>query len=110
MPQSIRVLWSGLRWNQPLNFNWSAITADSVVHISVSEAKRDFGMHFGNPRINRFLGDARIEVRNVSPHEGGVTFFVFVDWNDPLDITTDITVFDPPVVIHDVAQNQEWRP
>src|SRR5215813_5623096 len=104
MTQSIRVLWRRRRWNQPLNFNWpGVITADSVVHISVSEAKRVYGMYWGTPRIDRFLGNAQIEVRNVSPHADGVTFFIYVDWDEELDITTDITVFDPPVLVHDTG-------
>ena len=110
MIQTIRVLWRRRRWNQPLNFNWPVISADSVVHICVSEAKRVYGMYFGVPIIQRFLGAARIEVRNVSPHAGGVTFFVYVDWDEELDITTDITVFDPPVLIHDTGENQTWSP
>lgn len=110
MPQTIRVLWKGLRWNQPLTLNWGAINSDSVVHISVSEAKRIYGMYFGIPIIQRFMGAARIEVRNVSPRAGAVDFFIYIDWEEELDITVDITLLDPPIQIIDVSGNQSWSP
>jgi hypothetical protein len=110
MIQTIRVLWRGLRWNQPLTLNWGAVTANSVVHISVSEAKRIYGMDFGIPFIQRFMGDAKIEVRNISPRAGAVDFFIYIDWEDPLDITVDITLLDLPVQVIDVDENQSWNP
>lgn len=110
MSQTVRVLWRGLRWNQPLTLNWGAITSDSVVHISVSEAKRVYDYYFGIPFIHRFMGDARIEVRNVSPRAGAVDFFIYIDWEEELDITVDITLFEPPIEIIDVAEKQSWNP
>jgi hypothetical protein len=110
MTQTVRVLWRGLRWNQPLTLNWGAITSDSVVHISVSEAKRIYGMYFGIPFIQRFMGAAQIEVRNVSPRAGAVDFFIYIDWDEPLDITVDITVLDAPIQIIDVGEKQSWNP
>ena len=35
-------------------------------------------------------------VHNVSPHDGGVESSYTIDWEHPLDIAVDITVFDPP--------------
>jgi hypothetical protein len=43
-------------------------------------------------------------VHNVSPHDGGVEFSYTIDWEHPLNIAVDITVFDPPELVwHD-----EW--
>jgi hypothetical protein len=56
------------------------------------------------------MGDARIEVRNVSPRAGAVDFFIYIDWEEELDITVDITLLDPPIEIIDVSENQSWNP
>lgn len=58
------------------------------------------------PAPQRFLGHAYFQVSSVAPHDGGVTFWVIIGdiwdggpWNHwppgPLNLWTDITVFDP---------------
>jgi hypothetical protein len=32
----------------------------------------------------------------VAVRQGAVDFRVFVDWDSPLDLVADITIFDPP--------------
>jgi hypothetical protein len=84
-----------------LHFSSPAIKANSVVHISVSEATPltpgvlgGFGQNFSTN-----FGAASITLQNVSVREGAVDFFVFVDWPHPLNLVTDITVLDPPAAI-----------
>lgn len=100
MPQHIRAIWPPFRGREVLNFNWDIITVESVVHIVASEyAPRNQPVppHDTEPRI---VGAANIRVDNIAPHgppsdpNHGVTFVVNVDWDSPLPIATDITVFD----------------
>jgi len=102
--RTIRVFWRNARtgWH---NFNWNGvITPQSVVHISACEAFFPPNNLFGVEGVQRKRGDAAIWVKNVHPHgpnpgdtiTGGVEFFLQVDWGTPLDVATDITVFDPP--------------
>jgi hypothetical protein len=101
MPQTVRQYWRNLRGRTVLNFNWNAIDHDSTVIITASEYALDIHAPNTSPR---FVGSADIEVRNISPHSPpydpnhGVTFVVHVDWPTPLDIVTDITVLDKPIV------------
>jgi hypothetical protein len=91
MPQTIRKYWGAINGRATLNYNWPAIDQDSVVMVTASEYKQA-GV--------RFVGDASITVANIAPHgppydpNHGVTFVVNVAWGSPLDIVTDITLFD----------------
>ncbi len=91
MPQTIRKYWGAFQGRVALNYNWDAIDQDSVVMITVSE--------YNDQRV-RFIGAASITVANIAPHgppydpNHGVTFVVNVDWGAPLNIVTDITVFE----------------
>lgn len=74
-------------------------SCNSVVHISATEATALgppvlFGQNFDG-----LIGSAGFTVQNVSPGNGVVDFVVFVDWPRPLNIVTDITIFDPPAKI-----------
>lgn len=77
------------------NFRAPQITRNSVVHISVSEATAIPAQSF-TPIFDRFVGNANVTVHNVSPSDGRVDFVVTVDWPNPLNIVTDISIFDPP--------------
>jgi hypothetical protein len=95
-----------------MNWDWNGvINANSVVHISASECTLP---NANNPaQCVRFQGSAPIWVANVKPHgprpgdtiTGGVEFDLVVEWYDnngnplPLNVMTDITVLDPPVII-----------
>ncbi len=106
MAQPCRQYWWNLQGRSRLNFNWDAIDHDSVVLISASEYRPDDGDPSHSPR---FVGDATIRVRNVSPHgppfdtHHGVTFVVTVDRDEPLHVVTDITVLD------DKPIDTEWN-
>jgi hypothetical protein len=82
-----------------LHFTGPIIKANSVIHISASEASDLFpGQQFGgfSQNFSTIFGAASITVQNVSVREGVVDFYVFVDWPHPLNIVTDITILDPP--------------
>lgn len=104
MARTIRVFWRQQKsgW---FNFNWNGvINEQSVIHISACEAFFPDNSLFGADGVSRFRGAAPIFVKNIRPHgpnpgdniTGGVEFFVEIDWDAPLNIATDITVFDPP--------------
>src|SRR6516162_6365380 len=103
MARTIRVWWPNQTtgWK---NFNWTGvINGRSVVHISACEATALPPPELGTPvqdfiARTRFRGLAFIGVRNVLPHDdggGGVEFVLEVNWGNPLNIVTDITVEDP---------------
>ncbi len=101
MPQHLRQYWKPQKGRVTLNYNWDAINAGSVVHVTASEyVPENPNEHFAHTDYRRFVGAATITVSNVSPHgppgdpNNGVTFVVRVDWDQPLPIVTDITVFD----------------
>jgi hypothetical protein len=92
-----------------LRATWPPIHSTSIVLISASEVRTDDVQRF-TPVFERFIGDAPITVRNIAPNEGYVDFWIFVDWDEPLDIAVDIVVLDPPalmVVVDRDMQNQE---
>lgn len=99
MPQTVRQYWMNLHGRVPLNFNWDAINNNSVVLIAAAEYNVDAQNPGASPR---FVGAANITVSNVSPHgppydgNHGVTFVVTIDWPQPINIVTDITVLDAP--------------
>ena len=94
MPRHARVVWPNIKGEAVLSYGWRAITARSVVNIAISEARLIEGSLSAEYGIERFLGLAKIEVHNISPENGGVTFLVQVHWDDGLTICTDITVFE----------------
>ena len=106
MPNHYRHFW-GPQQSNVFNFQWDIIKHDSFVVITASEGP---GYDVG-PAPQRFVGKAFFEVHSVSPHDGGVTFWVVmnefnviqfgdgaavvvVPWTSPLNLWTDITVFD----------------
>jgi len=92
-----------------LRVTWPPIHSNSIVLISASECQSDDVQRF-TPSFARFVGDASITVRNISPQEGFVDFWIYVDWEEPLPVMVDIVVLDPPefmVVVDSDFQNQE---
>jgi hypothetical protein len=81
------------------------ITTFSVVHISISEATALDTVELLPPRpglgqtFTSVFGDAAITLQNVAVRQGAVDFRVFVDWDSPLDLVADITIFDPPAEV-----------
>src|SRR5688500_13260525 len=91
MPVHARIFWGRANGRIRVNVNWSAIRRDSVVVVTASEGIEPITTV--EPR--RFVADADFTVRNVAPRDGAVTFIVTIDWGEPLNLYTDITVFDP---------------
>ena len=99
MPRTTTIYWrnhsSG--W---FNFNWNNVIFDgSVVHIAACEWAPESHLQ-GAPPGKKFQGQATIYVKNVVVHggdtyTGGVQFYLQIDWPNPLNVVTDITVFDP---------------
>ncbi len=106
MPRTIRVVYpkaaAGVGWLRK-NFNWGIsppITKQSVVHVSAAEASLPGPGTLGGITADNtafHLGEADVYVTNISPHDGGVEFILHVNFNSPLDIIVDITVFDDPI-------------
>jgi hypothetical protein len=84
--------WFVGHWNGRVvcTFNDNGISHQSVVMVSASEG--DAADSSQSPR--RFIGDANVSVHNIAPFDGGVTFVITVDWNEPLPVWADIVVFD----------------
>jgi hypothetical protein len=92
-----------------LRVSWPPIHSTSIVLISASECRTDNIPRF-TPIFERSVGDAAITVRNIAPQEGLVDFWIYVDWENPLDVAVDLVVLDPPnlmVVVDSDLQNQE---
>lgn len=113
MAETIRVFFANRRGYFRQNFNWPGhITRNSVVQISISEARFEFPENpsfTGGPTLIRWLGDARMTVHNISPHDEGVEFSYTIDWDHPLNIAIDITVLDPVFEIWRDDVNQFQR-
>jgi hypothetical protein len=67
MPQSVTAFWKMAPGRNVKNFNWDAIDADSVVHISASQYTPD-SEQLPDRTDQRFVGDATVAVSNVTPH------------------------------------------
>jgi hypothetical protein len=115
MTQTIRKYWGAFNGRVTLNYNWPAIDHDSVVVITASE--------YGNDGV-RFVGAASITVANISPHgppydpNHGVTFVVNVAWGSPLNLVTDITLFNNkpietqtyvPAIPHNLGMRMQYQ-
>jgi hypothetical protein len=92
-----------------LRVTWPPIHSNSIVLISASECRTDDVQRF-TPFFERYVGDAPITVRNIAPQEGFVDFWIYVDWEHPLNVAVDLVVLDTPslmVVVDGDLQNHE---
>jgi hypothetical protein len=90
------------------NFQWDIINFYSFVAITASEGQEfveDGTIIYSSDSPRRFVGAARITVDNISPHVGGVTFHVTIDWPSRLMLWIDIVVFDECVFTRDGFQH-----
>ena len=95
--QSIRVYYQSLQGNVGRNFDINGfdppIRDDSCVVVTACE----FGpAPVAADEYERFVGDASISVLNVAPHGDppGVSFRLYIDWDNPLPVAVDITLLD----------------
>jgi hypothetical protein len=94
--QAFRYCWGSFR-NVRCNFQWDIITHTSFVVVTASEGRESVEDGVILQRTDspqRFIGAARFSVNSIAPHDGGVTFQVSIDWDEPLLLWTDIIVFD----------------
>lgn len=70
-----------------VRFAHPAVNANSRVFVSISEYGTD-------ARTTRFIGNARMDVYNVAPFNGGFFAWVEISWNAPLNVRFDVLV-DP---------------
>ena len=68
-----------------INCSDRRINANSRVVASISEYSTD-------PRLNRFIGAARMTVHNLSPYNGGFRAWTDVEWPWPLNVRVDFFV------------------
>jgi hypothetical protein len=73
--------------NVKINCSDPRIQASSRVFMTISE-------YSTAPGVDAFVGDARMTVHNVSPHAGGVSAKVDVEWGNPLNVQVSVFV-DP---------------
>ena len=112
MSQTVRVYYGGaMSGRTRVNFNWSAINAESAVVITAAEYSPNLvSPGFPNER-RRVLGEATVWISNIGVHggdptgsdqeAGGVEFHIHVDFPSPIFVVVDITVLDPPAsVLH----------
>jgi hypothetical protein len=94
----------GRQVTRTLNFQWDIITKDSFVVITACEGDErvDEGVivYTTNSPL-RIIAEARFTVDSISPHNGGVSFHVTIDWPRPLILWIDIIVFDEIQFSHD---------
>jgi hypothetical protein len=91
MPVHAFCFWGSHSGETTFNLTWDQIKHNSIVVITASE---------GQPPISSaapdlICGAARFTVNNISPADGVVSFKVTIEWDQPLNLWTTITVFDP---------------
>jgi hypothetical protein len=98
MARSIRILYRQQQGRIRKNVNWGPISEKSAVVVTAAEWKPSGGI-FGALDGRPHLGDANVYVTNVGPHDpeggdGGVEFYLHVDFNSPLDVIVTISVLE----------------
>jgi hypothetical protein len=89
MPTHALFFWGFHNGATTFHLTWNQIFHNSIVVITASEGKP-----LSSEGAVRFVGDARFTVNNIAPFDGGVDFRVTIEWDDPLDLWTSVTVFD----------------
>jgi hypothetical protein len=87
----------GMNGSGRYNLQWDIITHQSSVVVTAAEGAEphEGGQVLGTTASpERFVGDARFTVHNVAPHDGGVGFYLEIDWPAPLNVWTCVTVLD----------------
>lgn len=70
-----------------LNCGNGSINSNSRVVAAISEYNTD-------PTQNRFIGSASMQIYNVAPYNGGVVIWLYVNWNNPLNVRVNLLI-DP---------------
>lgn len=91
MPIHAFFFWSFHQGETTFNLAWDQIQHNSIVVITASEGQPPIST--AQPQL--FVGDSRFTVNNIAPQDGHVTFRVTIEWDQPLNLWTTLTVFDP---------------
>ncbi|MEW5926237.1 MAG: hypothetical protein AB1941_02000 [Gemmatimonadota bacterium] len=89
---SYRHNWGPRRGQWTLRLNWSAVTPQSHVFVSIGEGAG------GGPDAGKFIGAARYTLHNVAPRAGGVDIVVNVEWGSDILLYADYLVVNPTTV------------
>ncbi|SHG74073.1 hypothetical protein SAMN04488109_1636 [Chryseolinea serpens] len=96
MAKHMRIFWGPHVGRLVCTVNWSSIrgdrlTGDSVVLVSACEGIRETNSTAPNDRM---VGDANFTVSSIAPRFNAVSFVVDINWFEPLNLWTDVTVFE----------------
>jgi hypothetical protein len=75
------------------DLTWDIINPDSIVIVTASECGPD-DVSVGGRVGDRFMGEARYTVNNISPYFGGVNFRITIEWAEPLFSYVTVSVLD----------------
>ena len=89
-----RIFVGVLNGRVDVKLNWRAIKHQSVVLVSASEGRENVNEAPSSYEPNRFVGYALITVHNIAPFDGGVSFVLTVNWDEPLPIWADVVLLD----------------
>jgi hypothetical protein len=84
--------WGLRRGQWTLRLNWSDVSAQSHVFVSIAEGAA------GGPDAGKFIGAARYTLHNVAPRAGGVDIWVNVEWSADIPLYVDYLVVNPGTV------------
>jgi hypothetical protein len=87
-PTLLRVYWGKANGRVQCNLSDPDINHQSVVVVTASEG--DDSDSTASPQ--RFVGAANFTVSDIAPNDGGVSFIVNIDWDNPLNLWTDIAI------------------
>ena len=79
-----------------MGFDWAPITAGPSFLSQRQKLTFSARAIFSGSPIVFNLGGSDISVTNMSPRDGAMDFMLCSQWNLPLNIVVDTTVFDPP--------------
>ncbi|GGR86338.1 hypothetical protein GCM10010252_26260 [Streptomyces aureoverticillatus] len=80
-------LWTPSYGTHRLKIDWGVIEIDSTVVMEVCEISPSAGN-------TRFIGDAGLNIWGIAPGQGVVHFGVYIGWESPIPMRTDILVFN----------------
>src|ERR1700740_2811887 len=90
MEQHVLFFWGAWKGSVTCTLFWDQIFHDSAVIVTACEGEPPYT----SAAPVRFVGYATFTVNNVAPIDGAVVFRVTIDWDDPLNLWTTVTVFD----------------
>jgi hypothetical protein len=78
--------WGNRNGQWILHLNWSVITNNTRVFVSIGEGAAGGG---------KLIGAARYTLHNVAPSNGRVSIWVNIEWNSPIPLLVDYLIVNP---------------